>query len=74
MIKLILNAFRLNGRTWTIGGKPVEPTENDVRKVLDEAAKTLYAKKTGTTFTMGGLHIEKAGSGYDVYVHVGTYK
>jgi hypothetical protein len=68
-----MDAFAFTGRTWKIGGKHLPPTENDVQKVLDEAAKTLYAKKTGSTFTMGGLHIEKTGSGHDVYVHVGTY-
>jgi hypothetical protein len=75
IVRIILGIFRQTGRTWNIGGKPVQPSEDDVRKVLDQAAKTLYSRDVGG-FTMGGLHVERNDANpkeFDVYVHVGTY-
>lgn len=73
MIDLIMRVFSATAREWRIGGELQAVTESDVRKALDEAASELYNREDGSTFTMGGLHIEKTRTGYDVYVHVGTY-
>ena len=73
MFELIRHVFAITARTWKIDGEAVRPTENDVRKVLDSAAEALYDEEVGSTFTMGGLYIEKTTKGMDVYVHVGEY-
>lgn len=70
---LIRQVFKATGRQWKIGGSLTEPTENDMKKVLDSAADALYSKQVGSTFSMGGLHVEKTRDGFDVYVHVGEY-
>lgn len=74
LIDWILHIFAETGRFWKVEGKAVEPTQDDVRKALDEATKMLYAEKVGTTLNVGGLHIEKTTRGHDVYVYVGDYK
>ena len=74
IIKLIDYVFTFTGRTWKIGGKDMEPTEDDIRKALDKAAEVLYSMKVGEGITVGGLHIIKTRDGQDVYVYVGEYK
>lgn len=73
MKTLIHTLLIMTGRKWKVGGTLATPTEDDVQKVLDSAAKALYNEDVGSTFTMGGLYIEKSHQGYDVYVHVGEY-
>lgn len=75
LIRMIQGIFRQTDRLWTIGGNPTRPSDDDIRKVLDSAAATMYSRDIGS-FTMGGLHIEPSESNpreFDVYVHVGTY-
>lgn len=74
IIKLIDYVFTFTGRTWKIGGKDMEPTEDDIRKALDRAAELLYRMSVGDSLTVAGLHIVKTYDGHDVYVHVGEYK
>lgn len=73
IVKLIDYVFTFTGRKWKIGGEYRVPSEDDVKKVLDSAADALYSKQVGSTFSMGGLHVEKTRDGFDVYVHVGEY-
>lgn len=70
---LILYVFTTTGRFWSVGGKATTPTEDDVRKALDEAARVLYNEEVGTSLLVGGLNIVKHKAGYDVYVYVGDY-
>ena len=70
----VTEMFERIGHLWRIGGTLRQPTENDVRQVLDEAAGVLYTSPTDTQFQTGGLIIEKADDGHDVYVYVGNYK
>lgn len=73
LIDLILYVFTSTGRFWNVGGKATTPTEEDVRKTLDEAARLLYSEEVGTSLTVGGLHIIKHETGYDTYVYTGNY-
>lgn len=70
---LVTEAFARIGHTWKIGGKDVAPDETDVEQVLDKAAAALYDSPVGTQFETGGLVIQKATSGFDVFVYVGNY-
>lgn len=71
--ELIAYVLKRRGHHWMVGGKPVQPTEEDVQTVLDEAAKTLYTMEPGTTFETGGIKVEKTARGHDIYVYVGHY-
>lgn len=73
IITIIHGIFQQTKRLWKVDGTLVAPTEDNIKKALDSAAKALYNEDVGSTFTMGGLHIEKAHKGFDVYVHVGQY-
>lgn len=69
----IADVFTRLAHTWRIGGKDVIPEADDVEKVLDEAAARLYDSPVGTQFETGGLVIQKATTGFDVYIYVGNY-
>lgn len=73
----IANFFALNGYTWNIKGnegvESIAPDEEDVRKVLDEAARRLYDGKNGDLILIGRLCVIKQQSGFDVYVLAGSY-
>lgn len=71
---LISHVLVETGRQWKIGDKMTQPTETDIVQVLDKAATYLYDEKVGSTFTVGGLLIEKTIDGYEAYVRVGSYK
>lgn len=71
---LVSETFARIGHVWNIGGRLQEPTEDDIAKVLDEAAGVLYTSSVGTQWQSGGLVVEKTTTGFDVYVYVGNYK
>jgi len=72
--RLISDWFRQNGWTWNLkDGGTVIPSDNDVEKALDEAARILYNEKPGTKLQVGRLIIEKRHVGHDVYVYYGEY-
>lgn len=72
--ELIVNIFARIGHTWKVGGRYIDPTEQDVEKLLDEAAVKLYDGAVGDRLEAAGLIIEKANKGHDVYVYVGNYE
>lgn len=71
---LIQEIFERIGHTWLIGGRHLLPNSSDITQVLDKAAGSLYDEPEGTQFQTGGLIIEKAEDGYDVYVCVGNFE
>lgn len=75
LINLIKYVFTITGHQWRIGGTLQDPSEQDIRTTLDEAASHLYSDEydVGATFHTGGLIIEKRPQGYAVYVHVGEF-
>lgn len=71
----IASMLKAVGIKWNLaGGKRIQPTEEDVEKALDEAARVLYNGKPGDRLDVAGLIIEKRPNGHDVYVYVGTYQ
>lgn len=76
MISSIVSEFfdRI-GHFWYVDGgtTTVTPSEDDVEKVLDRAAVALYDGAVGDRLEVGGLIIEKAEHGHDVYMYVGNY-
>lgn len=71
----IADMLKAVGIQWNLkGGKRVQPTEEDVEKALDEAARVLYNGSIGDRLDVAGLIIEKMPNGHDVYVYVGTYQ
>lgn len=62
------------GHVWFLDSGVIEPGEDDVRKMLDSAAKALYDCKQGDRFESGGLIIEKMTIGFNVYCYVGNYE
>lgn len=72
---LISQLFKQLGHTWTLtNGNVVTPTDNDVERVLDEAARQLYNEEVGSRLNVGGLIIEKRENDHDVYIYVGSYQ
>ena len=76
MIDLIIDHFRNIGHLWRIADNWVRPNEKDVEKMLDRAAKELYDGAVGDRFEAHttGLIIDKAESGFDVYMYVGNFE
>lgn len=72
--ELTTYVFDRIGHLWKSGGKLIKPTEEDVREVLDEAARLLYTEPIDSRLETGGLIIEKTDKGHDVYVFLGSYK
>lgn len=72
--ELITEILMRTGQTWKIGNKNLQPQEDEVEIVLDEAVKKLYDEDLGARFEMGGLIIEKRSGGYDAYCYVGSYE
>ena len=72
IIDWIVEQFERIGHTWTVGGKTVQPTQDDVQKVLDEAVKMLYTRPIGQQLEVGGLIVEKTEHGHDVFVYLGN--
>lgn len=71
----LAQTFKENGWTWQIKGRGhVVPTETDIEKALDEAARLLYNEEPGTRLEVGRLIITKTTSGHDVYVYAGNYE
>lgn len=71
---LVTEIFGRIGHKWNITTGRRVPTDDDVTRVLDHAAKRLYDGKTGDRIVVGGLIIEKRDAGHDVYVYVGNYQ
>lgn len=71
--ELVTYVFRKIGKSWKVGQGYIIPDEDDVRRVLDNAAAVLYDRPTGTNYEQGGIHIEKHPTGLSVYVYVGEY-
>lgn len=71
--EIVTELFHRIGQQWKIGGTLMDPSEDDVEKVLDAAAKKLYDGDVGDRLEVGGLIIEKADTGHDVYMYVGRY-
>ena len=72
--RIVTDVFHRIEHMWKSERLYFVPSEDDVRKVLDKAAETLYDEPIGTQLQTGGLIIEKAPKGYDVYVFTGNYK
>lgn len=72
--QIVSEVFERIGHVWRHDTGYFVPTEDDVTKVLDSAAATLYDRDTADRFETGGLIIEKTNHGHDVYVYVGSYK
>lgn len=71
---LITDVFMRIGHTWRIGGMNLQPQEDEVEIILDEAATRLYDEPVDSRFEMGGLIIDKREGGHDVYCYVGSYE
>lgn len=74
IVDWIVEQFERIGHTWTVGGKTVQPTQDDVQKTLDEAVRMLYTRPIGQQLEVGGLIVEKRPHGHDVWVYLGNYK
>jgi hypothetical protein len=74
IIGLISDIFSKVGRLWKVSGELITPSEEDIEKLLDEAAVKLFAEPVGTRFETGGLIVEKRNRSHDVYVMVGSYQ
>lgn len=74
IVDMIVEVFERIGHTWTVGGKTVQPTADDVEKTLDAAVKSLYTRPVDQQFEVGGLIIEKRPEGHDVWVYLGNYR
>jgi hypothetical protein len=74
IVQMIVETFQRIGHTWTVGGKTVEPTDDDVEKTLDEAVRILYTRPVGQQLEVGGIIVEKRPHGHDVWVYLGNYK
>lgn len=71
----IADYFAAQGFQWKLKtGQMITPDADDVIKVLDKAAATLYDGSTGDLLVVGRLLIIKQDNGFDVYVLAGTYK
>lgn len=71
---MIASTFERIGHRWKTTEGYVQPSEEDVDQVLDEAAKRLYDCGIGDRFETGGLIIEKRPHGHDVWVYLGNYQ
>ena len=74
IVQMIVETFERIGHTWLVGGKDVQPTEDDVQRTLDAAVKRLYNEPVGYRLHVGGLIVEKRPHGHDVWVYLGNYK
>jgi hypothetical protein len=74
IVDWIVEQFERIGHTWTVGGKTVQPTADDVQKTLDEAVRMLYTRPSGQQLEVGGIIVEKRPHGHDVWVYLGNYK
>lgn len=72
--EIVSEVFERIGHQWRLDTGYTNPSENDVEKLLDEAAVKLYDGSVGDRLEAGGLIIEKANKGHDVYVYVGNYQ
>ena len=70
---MVVDIFDKTGHRWNTGNGLVRVDDDDVKKVLDHAAKVLYDEPVGTRLSVGGLIIEKRDRGHDVYVYLGKY-
>lgn len=70
---LVEFVFSHIGHRWSTGNGLIAPDEEDVKIVLDEAAKVLYDSPVGTRFESAGLIVEKRPDGFDTWVYVGNY-
>ena len=72
--EIVSEIFQRIGHQWKLDTGFTDPSEDDVEKILDTAVVKLYDGATGDRLEVGGLIIEKATRGYDVYVYVGNYQ
>lgn len=71
---LVAEILERIGHPWMLDTGVIQPDEDDVEKLLDEAVVKLYDGAVGDRLEAGGLIIDKANKGYDVYVYVGNYQ
>lgn len=74
--KLVAELFERLGHTWILSNnKIIVPTDSDIEKVFDEAAKQLHNGEIGDRLNVGRMIIEKQKeNNHDVYLYIGTYK
>lgn len=72
---IISDLFEQLGFTWTLeNDKVITPTDSDVERVLDEAARQLHNEPIGTRLNVGKLIVEKRPVGHDVYLFTGNFQ
>ena len=67
----ILYEFYTQNTRWKVDGKFVEPTEDDIGKVLDRLAEAVYDGEENTQAQTGGILVKKQDGHVDVYLHLG---
>ena len=71
---LVAEIFERIGHPWILDTGVIQPDEDDVEKLLDEAVVKLYDGQVGDRLEVAGLIVEKTSHGYDVFVYVGAYQ
>jgi hypothetical protein len=66
--------FVRNNWHWKLKDGSRPPTEDDIERALDEAARLLYTEPVGAQLEVGRLIIQKRHRGHDVFVYVGPYE
>jgi hypothetical protein len=70
----LAGVFARNGWTWSVKGKgSIVPSEDEIERALDEAARMLYNEQVGAQLEVGRLIIKKKAKGHDVYIYVGPF-
>lgn len=70
----IAEALALTGHQWKTSKGYISPTAEDIKIVLDNAAKELYDREAWTRLETGGLIIDKDADGsFRVSVYLGSY-
>lgn len=59
---------------WKIGDTYLQPTAVDIEQVVDKAIADLYDEPDGSIVETGRLCVQKNGTHYDIYLHIGEVK
>lgn len=65
--------FAERGYMWKIDGEYRQPTNVEIREVVDKALVDLYRESDGSLIEVGRLIIQKSDNKtFDIYLHIGA--
>lgn len=73
LVDEILVNFYAHNVKWRVDGRLQEPSEDDVRRVLDNLYQIVYDGDNGMQASTGGILVQKNEGHLDLFIHIGEF-